>query len=162
MADRIVIMQDGLVVQSGTPDDVYFRSANAFVAGFIGTPPTNFFNVIVQRDGGVLHLKYPAFDLALDNDKRLGNYTKNTLILGVRPEDLIITKEENACFSKQVLVVEPQGSYQIVAIEIEGEIAKIVTPSDRRISPGELLHLDFRQNALHFFDSETEQKVEMQ
>ena len=45
MADRIVIMKDGVIVQIGTPDDVYFRSANMFVAGFIGTPPSNFFTV---------------------------------------------------------------------------------------------------------------------
>ena len=56
MADRIVIMKDGEVIQVGTPDDVYHRSASIFVADFIGTPPTNFMNVEIKKEADGTHL----------------------------------------------------------------------------------------------------------
>ena len=64
MADRIVIMKDGEVIQIGTPEDVYDRSANLFVADFIGTPPTNFIKITIVAEGDKIylenaHMKFP-------------------------------------------------------------------------------------------------------
>jgi multiple sugar transport system ATP-binding protein len=161
MADSIVVMRDGIVIQSGSPGDVYSKSADTFVAGFIGTPPTNFFNVEVQRDNGTLKLKHQNFQLPLEVEagRDLSDYEKQDLILGVRPEDIQIVKPEQSIFSQKVLVVEPQGSHQIIAIEIQEDIVKIRASADLPVQPGENIHLNFKQSKLHFFDSETEKRV---
>lgn len=162
MADRIVIMKDGEVVQIGTTDDVYFKSANMFVAGFIGTPPTNFFHMDVTGSNGQYTLQHPMFRLELDRQHcaMLQGYDKPKLVLGVRPENVLITDEANAVFSEEVLVVEPQGSHQVVAIDLNGQIIKIVAPAHPKVSPGEPLHLTFQQERMHLFDVDTEKRLE--
>jgi multiple sugar transport system ATP-binding protein len=180
MADRIVIMKDGEVVQIGTTDDVYFESANVFVAGFIGTPPTNFFDVDVNSRNGQYILQHSFFTLELDqahgqyilqhsfftleldqvHSAMLDGYGKEKLILGFRPENLLITNQSDAVFSEKALVVEPQGSHQIIAIELNGQIIKIVAPAHPKVSPGETLHLTFQQERIHLFDVETEKRIQ--
>lgn len=161
MADRIVIMKDGEVVQSGSPDDVYRRSASMFVAGFIGTPPTNFFDVRMRRGDGSLRLECPhfSFDLGGDALQLLRRYEKGELTLGVRPEDILIVGENDGFISKDVLVVEPQGSHKIVAIELGGMIVKIVASPELPVTPGGVVHLRFRESGLSFYDSDTELRI---
>jgi multiple sugar transport system ATP-binding protein len=163
MADRIVIMRAGEVVQSGTPDDVYFRSANIFVAGFIGTPPTNFFSVTIAREGGRTLLESPHFSLPLERSvaDRLSGYDKRELILGVRPEDILFVPGREAILREEVLVIEPQGSHKIVAIDVADSIVKIATSSSTAVQVGEAANLAFRQDALHFYDPDTEMRVDV-
>ncbi len=162
MADRIMIMKDGEVVQIGTPNDVYFRSADVFVAGFIGTPPTNFFDVEVNNDSEeYINLLHPFFTLKLDQEHTafLRNYNKPKLILGVRPENIQITDRAHSIFSEEAIVVEPQGSHQIIALDLAGTIVKIVAPADPKVSPGDTLHLNFQQERVHLFDAETQKRI---
>jgi len=107
MADRIVVMKDGKIVQIGTPDDVYFNSTNIFVAGFIGTPPTNFLEMEIKRDKGETFLVHPSFNFKL-NERLLSylkDYNKGKLIMGIRPESIQINSGETV-FKEKVLVVE--------------------------------------------------------
>ncbi len=161
MADRIVVMRAGRIEQIGTPDEVYHNSANVFVAGFIGTPPTNFLTVELKREKGKLLLVHPHFKIELSNELALplNGYNKDKLILGVRPENMKIVKKDDATLSEEVLVVEPQGSHQIIAIEIEGKIIKIVAPSFPRYSSGETIHISFDLKRLMLFDIETEKRL---
>ena len=161
MADRIVIMKDGEIVQVGSPEDVYFRSADIFVAGFIGTPPTNFFPVSLERRGESLELVHPRFHVSLEAEDaaRIGQRDARELILGVRPEDFSLVPKGTGILDAEVLVVEPQGSHQIVALEIEESIVKIIVPSERKLQPGEGISLDVHRSRLHFFDGETEKRI---
>ena len=79
--------------------------------------------------------------------------------MGARPEDIILVGEKDSMLSVEVMVVEPQGSFQIIAVEIENEIVKIVVPSADKIVPGEKLHLSFVLERLHFFDPETTERI---
>ncbi len=162
LADRIVIMRDGKIEQIGTPDDVYHRSATLFVADFIGTPPTNFIDVEIQVRDGEVHLVNPHFDFPLDpeNAARLKDYPKRELILGVRPENIVLVDEKEAIFSTQCLVSEPQGSHQIIAVELDGKIVKIVAPAYPKVRSGETIHLNFKQEAIAFFDKDTGRRIE--
>ena len=157
LADRIVIMKDGEIVQIGSPDDVYHRSVNLFVADFIGTPPTNLMDVDLKVENGDCRLVNPDFDLNLsaENAANLKDHDKKTLVLGVRPESIVLVPEEDGVLAAQCLVSEPQGSHQIVAIELGDRMVKIIAPSDPRIEAGETVHLTFKQEALAFFDKET-------
>ena len=162
MADRIVIMRHGEIMQIGTPDDVYSRSANLFVADFIGTPPTNFIESEIQNVNGEVHLHNPFFDLTLPPEiaAPLKGYGKTQVIIGVRPENVVLTNEQEAIFSAECLVSEPQGSHQIVAFELGDKIVKVIAPPDPKIRPGETIHLTFKQEAMRFFDPETTLAIE--
>ncbi len=157
MADRIVIMRDGEVVQTGTPDDVYHRSASLFVADFIGTPPTNFLNVELRRENGACRLLNAHLDLELnaENAALMANYDKQELTIGIRPENVILVSQEEAILSAECLVAEPQGSHQIVAIELDDKLLKIIAPAQPKFAFGDAVYLAFEQEALHFFDKES-------
>jgi multiple sugar transport system ATP-binding protein len=157
MADRIVIMKDGEVIQVGTPDDVYNHSATLFVADFIGTPPTNFLEVEMVSQNGTLTLGNPHFSMNVPGEvaSELKRHGKATLTMGVRPENIEITTESEALFSAACLVSEPQGSHQIVAIELDDQIVKIVTEAQPKILPGEIVHLSFRVKTIRYFDQDT-------
>ena len=162
MADRIVIMKDGEIIQIGTPDDVYFRSANMFVAGFIGTPPTNFFNVKCSVDDGVISLQHTNFKLVLSAKEfiELEVYNGKELVIGVRPEDIIVDSGGDALFTNEVLVVEPQGSHQVVALDLNDTIVKTIVSADRSVNPGDNIGFNFNLKRLHFFNPDTENRID--
>ncbi|MCK4314337.1 MAG: ABC transporter ATP-binding protein [Anaerolineae bacterium] len=157
IADRVVIMKDGEIVQIGTPEEVYNESVSLFVADFIGTPPTNFMDVELTVESGDYRLVNPHISLNLDsaNTLLLRDYGKKKLVIGIRPENILLVDEEDAILSAQCLVAEPQGSHQVVAVEIDDKLVKIVAPSHPKVSSGETVHLAFKQEAIRFFDTET-------
>jgi multiple sugar transport system ATP-binding protein len=161
MADRIVVMRDGAIVQVGTPDQVYDQSASVFVASFIGTPPTNFIDVqLAQRNGGY-HLVSQEMDMSLEDVQAsaLLENGKKSLIVGVRPENMLLVNEEEAVLSASCLVSEPQGSHQIVAVEVAGKILKIVAPPRPRVNPGDTVHMGFKKGSEAFFDKDTGARI---
>lgn len=157
IADRIVIMKDGAIVQTGTPEEVYSESVNLFVADFIGTPPTNFMDVELTVEGGDCRLVNPHINLKLDsaNTLRLKDYGQGKLVIGIRPENILLVDADDAVLSAQCLVAEPQGSHQVVAVEVGDKLMKIVAPSYPKVRSGETVHLAFKQEAIRFFDTET-------
>ncbi len=161
MADRIVIMRDGEIVQIGSTDDVYDRSTNIFVAGFIGTPPTNFIDAELISKNGDLHLTNLHFDLVIDQEKAsvLKEYGKRKVVIGVRPEDVLLVDEAQALFAETCLVSEPQGSHQVVAIEFDDSILKFVAPSQPKVEAGDTVNMAFNTEQLHFFDPDTENRI---
>ena len=157
IADRVAIMKDGEIVQIGTPEEVYDKSVNIFVADFIGTPPTNFLDVELTTDDGHYRLVNPHIDVTLSaaNAERLKGYGKKPLVLGIRPENILFVDKADAVLSAQCLVSEPQGSHQIVAIELDDKLVKIVTSAHPKIRSGEVVHLAFKQEVMSFFDKDT-------
>ncbi|MCD2173598.1 ABC transporter ATP-binding protein [Rhizobium sp. C4] len=99
MADRIICMNNGEIAQIGTPDDLYRRPANLFVAGFIGTPPMNL--IKGEAAGRQLRLGQAALDLSSDRS--------GSLTLGIRPEDIALVAADKAALSGSITAVEPMG-----------------------------------------------------
>ena len=161
MADRIVIMRDGAIVQIGTPNEVYHESANIFVADFIGTPPTNFMDVELTTVNGSCRIDNNHMSMMLTDETadRLKEQNQKYLTIGIRPENMSLVGADEAVLSADCLVVEPQGSHQIVAIEIDNRIMKIVVPPLPQIQAGETIHLAFKQESIHFFDKETKLRI---
>ncbi|MEA3337148.1 MAG: ABC transporter ATP-binding protein [Chloroflexota bacterium] len=161
MADRIVIMKNGGIVQIGAPDEVYENSADIFVAGFIGTPPTNFLDVDLKRTNGELHLANPYFDIvATPNQAQLlKDHGKKSVVMGIRPENIYIVPEKDSMMTTECLVAEPQGSHQIVAVEFGDTLVKIVAPPRPKIANGEVIHLAFDEETTHFFDIDTTMRI---
>lgn len=161
MADRIVIMKDGEIVQIGTPDDVYSRSADMFVAGFIGTPPTNFFSVTCSYNDQTIELKHSNFRLQLDSSEfaELREFNGSELVLGIRAEDLKVVPENQAVLKAEILVIEPQGSHQIVAFSLEGGMYKMSVPVSMDLHVGGNIGLAFDMDRLSFFNKGTEKRI---
>ena len=113
MADKIVVMKDGLVQQIGAPLSLYNHPANKFVAGFIGSPPMNFLSVKVKENGSNIILDEGSFKInaAPSHVEHLKPYVGKEVFFGIRPEDLVYSgKEGDNSFSVKITVVEPLGA----------------------------------------------------
>ena len=165
MADRIVIMKDGIVQQIGTPQEVYNTPNNVFVAGFIGSPAMNFFNVTLQdgviSNGKGLSLQLPEAKRKLLEDK---GYNGKDLIFGIRPEDIesaqiAIDTYPTSSVKAEVVVSELLGAETMLYTRVDD--TEFVSKVDARDfhSPGETVELAFDLNKSHFFDKETEEVI---
>ena len=165
MADRIVIMKDGFVQQIGTPQEVYNTPNNVFVAGFIGSPAMNFFNVTLQdgviSNGKGLSLQLPEAKRKLLEDK---GYNGKDLIFGIRPEDIkgaqiAIDTYPAATVKSEVVVSELLGAETMLYTRVDD--TEFVSKVDARDfhNPGETVELAFDLNKSHFFDKETEEVI---
>lgn len=166
MADRIVIMNAGVIQQVGTPKEVYNAPNNVFVAGFIGSPAMNFFTVdykdgYVQGENGKLKMKVPEGKAKILNDK---GYNGKTLILGIRPEDihaetLALEATPDSVIESEVVVAELLGAETMLYTKV-GEkefVSRVDAYTD--YSAGDHATLAFNLNKAHFFDKDTEEVI---
>lgn len=133
MGDRLIVLRDGLVQQTGAPLEIYEHPANQFVAGFIGSPPMNFMNVSVAEREGRLFLTGDNLQVALSAVKiaAINRYTptlNSHLILGIRPEDFCERQPHDEIATKTVIkarveYLEPLGSEVLATCSLgNGEI----------------------------------------
>ena len=162
MADRIVIMKEGIVQQIGSPEEVYNNPVNEFVAGFIGAPAMNFFNVtlnngVISNDYG-LKLRIPEGRNKLLVEK---GYEGKQLTFGIRPEDIhgeqiAIDAAPEATVHAEVVVSELLGAETMLyAVVGDTEFVSKVDARDFH-KPGEHIDLSFNMNDAHFFDKDSE------
>jgi len=152
MADRIVVLQSGTVQQYDTPEMVYERPANRFVAGFIGSPAMNFFAVEMRGDAPVFaHDEAPApLDAAAQVRLRRAN---GKGILGVRPEHFSVSPDASDAISIRVKLVEPLGSDTLIHFDVAGASAIARVDPALRPKVGERLSLRPRPDKIHLFDT---------
>ncbi|MGG5318878.1 ABC transporter ATP-binding protein [Enterococcus sp. AZ072] len=165
MADRIVIMKDGFVQQIGSPKEVYNQPKNVFVAGFIGSPAMNFFNVSLNQgvitDGYGLRLRIPEGKNKVLLEK---GYEGKELIFGVRPEDIhseqvALDAAVGSTVTAEVVVSELLGAETMLYTKIgETEFISKVDARDFH-NPGETIDLAFNVNKAHFFDKDSEEVI---
>ncbi|MEN3186213.1 MAG: ABC transporter ATP-binding protein [Atribacterota bacterium] len=158
MGDRVVILNQGVIVQVGTPDDIYNVPQNEFVAGLVGDPPMNFFDgTFVESDGGLL-VQTRAFQQMVPDDivNRLRSLRDNRVKVGLRPSDISISKEEISYgFGARVYVVEPLGVVKVITLEREGVKFQIKYMGDESFEMGETTFFHFPPERLYFFNPET-------
>lgn len=155
MADKIVVMHDGIVEQIGAPLDLYDHPANLFVAGFIGSPAMNFLKGKAQ---GGQFVADAGFALPLPRTE--GPVEGQAVTLGLRPE--YIRMDPNG-FAAEVVVIEPTGSETQVALHVgTGEAQQEIHALFReRISarPGDIIRLAPQAGRTHLFSTETGQRL---
>jgi multiple sugar transport system ATP-binding protein len=149
MGDRIAILDGGKLQQIAEPEVCYSEPNNKFIAGFIGSPSMNFFDVEVASNGDGVVLEGASFGTELPVSVPAGSYT-----LGVRPEDLYLA-DGNGRFSATVDVVEPMGADNYLYLNPPGRadteiIARV--ENEFRPAPGEQVSVDFDADDIHFFD----------
>ena len=152
MADRIVVMRDGVVEQVGAPLELYDRPANRFVAGFIGSPAMNMLEGKIAAEGGspVFIVTEGGARLPLPAGARTA--VDRAAVYGVRPEHLAVAASG---FPVVVSVVEPTGSETHLVVKLGNE-PLVVTLRDRiAVSPGETIHLQPDMEKVHLFDAQS-------
>ena len=150
MADKIVVLQNGVIEQIGSPLDLYDNPANQFVAGFIGSPAMNFFTGDVEVHENKLVARLNSGTLPLNETKHVSAGQK--IKIGIRPENLIIT---DSGISATASVIEPTGpETHVVLRDIEGSEITLVSRERRNFEVGEKLNLTVKPNNMHIFDSE--------
>jgi multiple sugar transport system ATP-binding protein len=160
MADRIAVMDKGLIQQIGTPKEIYSHPYNDFVAGFIGEPPMNFTNCDLIKVADSLHLKSESFDIKLNQDE-IGKITKYKgkpqVKIGIRPEDVsVCSASTKNSVGVKVDFVEVQGERNIITLALAaGEIFLVITAPDIKPQIGSTIHVLFDQNHLHIFEGES-------
>ena len=177
MGTRIVVMKLGYVQQIDTPMNLYNKPGNKFVAGFIGTPQMNFFDVTLDRRGDDVNVAFvmpdeeaisfnlPYVSLSKAHDRYLHDCK---VCFGIRPEHISIVEHETG-IKARINVVERLGNESIAYCElgvnereyVVGSKTQIVikTNTDINYSAGEVVNLEINPNKVHFFDLETELSI---
>ena len=154
MADRIVVMRDGHISQIGAPLELYDRPANAFVAGFIGSPSMNLIHGVVKRDGGAVTVE--AEGLSLPAPDIAGMTEGRKVIFGIRPEHLDL---DDRGFSASVAVVEPTGAETHVVLRVPGREIVAVFRERHAFRPGHVVRLLPQPAMVHMFDAESGARI---
>jgi multiple sugar transport system ATP-binding protein len=139
LADRIAIMDQGVIVQCDTPIEIYRNPATTFVAGFIGNPPMNFLPAKAVQDG--------VYEVA--GMRLAGPAGYSELTLGVRPEDLHVA---DGGLKLQADVIEPLGAHTLVtALQAQG-VFRAALPSDLALTPKQMLYLQPDLSRIRWYD----------
>ena len=150
LGSRIAVMKGGVVQQLGTPDDIYHRPANTYVATFIGSPTMNLLKGRVaggrfDADGG---------SLALPNAPQAPG---GAVILGVRPEHLLL--DDASAWRGRVSVVEPTGPDTYVVVDTPQGALTLRCGAETRLQHGQAVGLSVDTSRLHWFDAATESRI---
>ncbi|MFQ6067107.1 MAG: ABC transporter ATP-binding protein [bacterium] len=166
MGDRIVVMNEGIIQQVDTPQEVYDHPVNRYVAGFIGSPAMNFIPCTIVKGNGNIYATSKGFRLRIPSDKTkmVKDYIDKEAVLGVRPEDIdaksmVKDYEPESVFEASVWVVEPVGSEKLAHIRCEQYtlVARLDPHVD--LKPGQTAEFVAKMDLAHVFDRETERTV---
>jgi len=169
MGDRIVVMKDGFIQQSASPEELYNNPVNMFVAGFIGSPAMNFIKGTLTEQGGQVRFKTTGIDVALTEGRaqivKEKGYIGKEVIIGIRPEDLhdepvFLEASPNSIVSAQAEVVENLGHEKNIYLAGLGTDTVIARVDGRSaIKEGVNVKLAIDMNKIHMFDTTTELSI---
>jgi len=160
MADRIAVMNLGVLQAYGRPDLVYNHPETMFVASFIGSPPMSFLKMAFEESEGRFYLRGKGLNLRIPDEK--GHLAKrngppNEVIMGIRPEDIAIVGEGDV--RGEVYVVEPLGREDLVTFHLEDEEMRVLIPAPFDGKIGDVMGLSYDKNKIHLFDPKTEESL---
>jgi multiple sugar transport system ATP-binding protein len=161
MGDKVAILNEGTLQQVDHASEIYFHPVNVFVAGFIGTPPTNFFDCNLTReepyafDAGPF--KYPVPDYLREKAKEW----PASLVLGIRPQDVIVHKEakEKGLITAILEIDEPLGDRQVLDLRVGEYLVKALLLPDFKAGLGDELWLELPSDKIYVFDKKTGQAL---
>jgi len=152
LATRVVIMKEGVLQQIDTPENIYNRPANAFVAGFIGSPAMN----LLHGDGDQDRFLVGGGHVVAVQPPRAGK-----LILGVRPEDVQLAREPGtANLLGEVYAFELLGDNTLVTVKLEGQYFVAKLEKGERVKEGDPIAFCIRPERLYWFDAESGDRID--
>ena len=144
MADKIVLLNEGEIVQQGRPKELYEKPENTFTAKFLGNPPMNLINLEVEREGNYIPIFEEKYFIKQKSDK------KN--ILGIRPEDIEISKEGVKCTINDL---DYQGSDVVLSLQLGNQEIFARIDSKKVEELDNQVYINWDNNNLHLFDFES-------
>ena len=165
LGTRIVVMKDGVVQQVDTPQNLYQKPGNLFVAGFMGSPQMNFLDAVISEKGGNLIAKVGEHELVIPAAKakalKDGGYVGKTVVLGIRPEDIhdsqmFIEASPSAPMTSVVKVYELLGAEVFLYFDVNGTQVTARVDPRTTAKTGDPIKFAFDMEKSHFFDKETE------
>jgi multiple sugar transport system ATP-binding protein len=166
MGTRIAVQSAGVLQQVDTPQILYDRPANTFVAGFIGSPSMNFFEGQLASSDGTIQVQTKGFQVEVPKGKQaaLRDYLGKDVIFGIRPEDIhdsrfVPVDVSAAPLVARVDVIEPMGSERYLYLVVEGQdfVARVDPRSAAAV--GSDLEMAFNMDNMHVFDAQTEEAI---
>ncbi|WP_322416473.1 ABC transporter ATP-binding protein [Mesorhizobium huakuii] len=166
LADRIVIMHEGVLQQVGSPDEVYSRPANLFVAQFVGSPVMNVADAAVAENAASASVTVgdatTSFEFPRALLSKLNGHAGGQLALGIRPEGVLIRREAADGFmAVETQIVEPLGSFDIVDLKVGSNMLRARTKSGFISGPGEKVFARIDPTQAHFFDKASGKSLEV-
>ena len=159
MADRIAVMNNGVLQQFGTPDEIFQRPINTFVAGFIGSPPMNLLKAtfaVIDGEGVIRGGDGWVHPLNAANTRRAAASTGD-LIVGVRHSQVHLSRHETpGSVAAKIYTVEPTGDLTYVHVRLGHELLVASEDADFRADLDDPIWITFDQEHLHLFDSATD------
>ncbi len=158
LAERIVVLSGGRIMQVGTPDEVYNHPASTFVAGFTGSPPMNFLDARITDAGGqpAIALGEGGTPLALPAARGdgIGALGARAIRLGIRPEDIRLERggEADVPVEARVVIVEPLGAETLLTLAFPGGEIVARVPPRQDLASGQILRAWVNTSRLHAFD----------
>jgi multiple sugar transport system ATP-binding protein len=153
LADRIAVMKDRVIQQLGTPDEIYSKPVNTFVARFVGSPAMNLIPATAELVNGAHVAKIGERALPIAPDRSVA--TGHALTIGIRPEHLVVSSTSNGGLEGVIDVVEPMGAEKLVWIRHGEQVlcARLDTAFSQRV--GDPVWLSAQAHDIHVFDRET-------
>ena len=154
LADDIVVLDEGIVSQKGSPMELYSNPSNLFVGGFIGSPKMNFV------DSKILSTTNDSTEIDIFGTSKItipktssNSSNGDSVTLGIRPEHLLVNQEGDASWESKVFVVEKLGSGTFLYLEKDGEPLVVETEGDSNIKVGDTVKVGFTASRCQLFDS---------
>tara|TARA_B100000989_G_scaffold105237_2_gene77097 strand:- start:4833 stop:5912 length:1080 start_codon:yes stop_codon:yes gene_type:complete len=154
MADEIVVLDEGIISQTGGPMDLYNNPSNLFVGGFIGSPKMNFIKTSLlskSTKGSKVDL-FGSSNIIIPKTSKTSS-AGDELTLGIRPEHLTVNTKSKSSWESKVFVVEKLGSGTFLYLEKEGDPLVVETEGDSKIKVGDTVKVGFDPLKCHLFDS---------
>jgi multiple sugar transport system ATP-binding protein len=162
MGDRIGVLNEGVIHQIGTPDEIYSTPANTFVAKFVGSPVINLFEAEVEGD--TLNIGGGQMSCALSEKQaaRIKNFGKSKVIFGIRPEDIAVEREqESKCAQPySIYFKQSMGAEDILNLKAGDLLLRAVVAPNLEVKVHENVFGTFDLERAHFFDPVTEKRID--
>jgi multiple sugar transport system ATP-binding protein len=160
MGDRIAVMNLGVLQQVGSPEELYERPVNVFVAAFIGSPAMNF--ATAKAENGALKIGGMKLELTGRALRAADQLKGKDVVIGFRPEDLEIRSGDGSGVMRipaTVDVVEYLGHEELIHAQAEGHEIVALVPSQKKVQAGDPVEFAIPDDKLHVFDPETEERL---
>lgn len=168
LGTRIVVLKDGIIKQVDTPQNLYYKPQNLFVAGFIGSPQMNFLPANITEQNGELCAEVKGTNFAIPAEKaeilKDKGYVGKEVVMGIRPENIhasqmFIETAKDATFKATVDVTEMLGAEKYLYLKYDEIPFTARVESRNNADSGDEIELALDMNRAHFFDKETEETI---
>jgi ABC-type sugar transport system ATPase subunit len=164
LGDRIGVLHEGEILQIGTPDEIYYTPSNMYVAKFVGSPAINFLDVAYKDGALYVASKDKICKLSAKNIRILENCGQEKVVLGVRPENIQVTRQVQEEDSIETIIYFKQsmGAEDILNLKVNDTVFRAVAPPNLKAKAGEKVFAAIKADLVHLFDPDTELRLSLE